>query len=210
MSKFPVIPHWYPPRNGPGNVSTIAWGISSWQDETFEIRVLYNLCWRKFQLWMKFSCRGPGCPTASDKILPMQSNHLAAQLGHSGRKKDTCRGHARFSTVLLESTNSTGSFRMLAAFYPFQYVIFHSGSASSLQSFTLSLWDSATLILLHTYAEHSPVWHSTIRKSPSLFFNRCSCVTNAKAIHANNVDAVTELDRFRYIHTRATCNNSLT
>jgi hypothetical protein len=91
--------------------------------------------------------------------------------------------HCCFGRNKLIGNSSDSSSR--TALYHFQYVNLHLGSVLSLWSFTLSLWDSISFddTLIHT-AEHSPIWHSTVRKSLLIFFSHWSCITITKAIHA--------------------------
>jgi hypothetical protein len=121
----------------------------------------------------------------------VQCDHLTAERGHFGCERDTVQSHALFSKLLFGKYQVYWQFLSATSrttLYHFQHVIFHSGCASSLWSFRLSSRYSSCLSDTPVHiAQHSPVWHSTIRKSPPIFVNRCSYVSITKVIYPRKV-----------------------
>jgi hypothetical protein len=165
-----------------------------WLHENFPLKetryanficLLFSLCWRKLHLWIKCLCRGPGCARASDRILPVQIDSLATELGHS---KSLTQGSPRCCLGSTKSVGSSSDASSRIVLYHFQYVILQFDSALLFWFFTFSLRDNTSLsdTLVHI-AEHSPIWHYAIRKLPSIFFNCCSFVTITEGIHVCNI-----------------------
>lgn len=82
--------------------------------------LLLQLCWRKLCLWIKFLWRGPGCRRASDKVLPVQCDHLAAELGVMLGSPHCCLECTKSFANSLDATSRI-------ALYHIQYIIMNVG-----------------------------------------------------------------------------------